>query len=480
METFFWHDYETFGRDPRRDRPAQFAGVRTDAELRELEAPLVLFCQPSPDALPDPWSCVLTGITPQQCLREGVPERVFAERIHAELARPGTIGAGYNSMRFDDEFTRHLFWRSLLDPYGREWRDGCGRWDLLDVMRAAWALRPEGIEWPQRDDGQVSLRLEHLSAANGLAHEHAHDALSDVRATIALARLLRARQPRLYAFALGLRQREQVLAQMGLLQGAPRPFVHVSGRLGAQRGFLAVMWPLAVHPRHRHEIIAWDLSYDPLELADLRPQQVRDRLFRSNEALAEEGLSRLPLKTVHVNRAPIVIGNLAVARRGPAERFGLDWAAIERHQQHAARLPDLSALWQTVFAPAERSEPLDVDAALYDGFVSDEDRRRLQRLRQLDPAEPAWRQMGFDDARLPELVFRFRARNHPETLTEEERSRWRAHCRARWLHGLGGARTLAEVLRELQQLDVQVGGDARQQALAQDVRAYVEAMAAAL
>ena len=133
--TFFWHDYETFGRVPRRDRPAQFAGVRTDAELNEIEAPLSIFCQPAPDMLPDPESVLLTGITPQQALREGVPEHEFAARVESELAREGTVGVGYNSIRFDDEVTRHLFWRNLIDPYGREWQNSCGRWDLLDVVQ---------------------------------------------------------------------------------------------------------------------------------------------------------------------------------------------------------------------------------------------------------------------------------------------------------------------------------------------------------
>jgi len=205
--SFLWHDYETFGTDPRRDRPAQFAALRTDAELNEIGAPLMWYCQPTNDYLPDPQACLITSITPQQCLQRGLREYQFAARIEGELAQPGTIGVGYNSIRFDDEVTRFLFWRNLIDPYAREWQNQCGRWDLLDVVRMAYALRPEGIEWPRNGDGQPSFRLEHLTQANGLAHEAAHDALSDVRATIALARLVRARQPRLFDFCLGLHKK---------------------------------------------------------------------------------------------------------------------------------------------------------------------------------------------------------------------------------------------------------------------------------
>ena len=86
--TFFWHDYETFGRVPRRDRPSQFGGVRTDADLNEIGAPLMQYCRPAPDFLPDPEACLLTGITPQQCLEHGVAEHAFAAAIEHELAQP--------------------------------------------------------------------------------------------------------------------------------------------------------------------------------------------------------------------------------------------------------------------------------------------------------------------------------------------------------------------------------------------------------
>ena len=174
--TFFWHDYETFGAVPRRDRPSQFAGIRTDMDLNEVGEPVMLFCQPAPDYLPSPQACLITGITPQQCLEQGVPEHEFAAVVEAELGRPGTIGVGYNTIRFDDEVTRYMLWRNLRDPYAREWQNGCGRWDLLDVVRMVYALRPEGITWPTKEDGTVSFKLEDLARANGILHESAHDA----------------------------------------------------------------------------------------------------------------------------------------------------------------------------------------------------------------------------------------------------------------------------------------------------------------
>jgi exodeoxyribonuclease-1 len=436
--SFYWHDYETFGRSPRRDRPSQFAGIRTDAELNPIGAPLMLHCRPSPDFLPEPEACLLTGITPQQCLAHGVPEHAFADAIERELARPGTVGVGYNSIRFDDEVTRHLFWRSLLDPYAREWRDGCGRWDLLDVVRCARALRPDGIEWPQHEDGKPSLKLEHLTAANGLVHDAAHDALSDVRATIALARLVRTRQPRLWDFCLRLRRKEAVLDEIG----ANRPFLHVSGMFAPERGCLAMVWPLAPHPVNRNELIVWDLASDPAVLLDLDAAQIRERLFTRADELPE-GTDRLPIKTIHINKAPIVVGNLKTLAPPLAERWGIDLVRSAAHAEiAAARTGALQGLWAEVFARPPLAARPDVDEDLYGGFVGDTDRQRLQRLRALPPEQMATRRTGFDDARLEELFFRYRARNFPATLDEPERERWTQHCAARLHEGEGGALTV--------------------------------------
>ena len=213
--TFLWHDYETFGTDARKDRPAQFAAIRTDADLNPIGEPINILCQPAPDYLPDPASCLITGITPQMAWQRGVTEREFAQRIEQEMALPDTISVGYNSIRFDDEVTRFMFWRNLMDPYAREWQNQCGRWDLLDVVRMTYALRPDGITWRQRDDGKgTSFKLEHLAEDNGLREGMAHEALSDVRALIGLARKLKTAQPKLWEYALDLRDKKRALRML--------------------------------------------------------------------------------------------------------------------------------------------------------------------------------------------------------------------------------------------------------------------------
>jgi exodeoxyribonuclease-1 len=479
--TFYWHDYETFGRVPRRDRPSQFAGVRTDADLNEVGEPLMQFCQPAPDYLPDPESCLLTGILPQQCLEQGVPEHVFADAIERELAQPGTVGVGYNTIRFDDEVTRHLFWRNLIDPYAREWQNGCGRWDLLDVVRCCWALRPEGIQWPVHTSGEMagrpSFKLEHLTAANGLVHEAAHDALSDVRATIAMARLIKTQQPRLWDFCLKLRKKDAVAAEIG----AGRPFVHLSGMYPVERGCLALVWPLAPHPTNKNELIVWDLSQDPRELASLDAEAVRRRMFTRQSELdaAGQGELRLPIKTIHINKSPIVIGNLKTLG-GAAERWGLDVARAMQHAEHAAALgAQLQPLWAPVFQRETPAEAPDVDEDLYGGFVGNDDRRTLQRLRELSPAQLAGKRVAFSDGRLEELLFRYRARNFPETLSDDERQRWEAHRAERLHEGRGGALTLTAYFERIDALAeaADTSGDERAQALLAALYDYAEGIA---
>ncbi|AVR95796.1 exodeoxyribonuclease I [Pseudoduganella armeniaca] len=450
--TFLWHDYETFGAVPRRDRPAQFAAIRTDAELNEIGEPIMLFCQPANDYLPDPQSCLITGITPQQCLQEGVPEHQFAKVIEAAFAEPGTIGVGYNTIRFDDEVTRFLFWRNLIDPYAREWQNGCGRWDLLDVVRMCYALRPDGINWPVGENGKPSFKLELLTAANGLQHEAAHDALSDVRATIGLARLIRTRQPRLFDFCLALHKKDRVAEEIGLhlARELRQPFLHVSGMFPAERGCMALVWPLAPHPTNKNELIVWDCQHDPRELFELDVETIRLRMF-SRAADLPEGMTRLPIKTIHLNKSPMLVSNLKTLTAQMAERWGLDLERAHAHARYAKAGPDLSSTWAQVFhRPA--SEPGDVDEDLYGGFVGSADRRLLDSLRRESPQRLATAAPHFEDERLGELLFRYRARNFPETLTEHEFEHWEQHRAARLLEGADGARSIDQLFGEIDHL----------------------------
>ncbi len=433
MTSIFWYDYETTGINPRCDRAVQVAGIRTDADLNEIDQPLNLYCQPADDILPHPMACLITGISSSRLEDRGLGEAEFMTRTHAQLAQPGTCGAGYNSLRFDDEVTRYSLYRNFFDPYAREWQGGNTRWDLIDVVRAAYALRPEGIVWPE-EEGRVTLKLERLTAANGIDHGQAHDALSDVRATIALARLIRDKQPKLYEWLFNQRTKQRVLDQVRLLQ----PMVHISGRFSAARHYVGVVLPLAWHPKNRNALIVCDLHYDPQPLLDMDAGALRQLLYTRREDLPA-GQLPIGLKLIHVNRCPVV-APMKVLRAQDQARLQLD---MSEYQARAARLIEAAQVWQDKLAIIYASEDFtpseDPEQQLYDGFLGERDRQLCERVRLSDPEQLGKDAWPFDDARLPELLFRYRARNFPHTLSEQEQQRWQVFCQQRLTDPVKGA-----------------------------------------
>ncbi|MGX5220513.1 exodeoxyribonuclease I [Pseudomonas sp. S9] len=468
--SIFWYDYETTGIDPRRDRPLQVAGIRTDEQLNEIGEPLNIYCKPSDDILPHPAACMITGITPQVLAERGLDEAQFMAQVHAQLSQPGTCGAGYNSIRFDDEVTRYSLYRNFFDPYAREWQGGNSRWDLIDLVRTAYALRPEGIVWPELE-GRVSLKLELLTAANGIEHGQAHDALSDVRATIALARLLRDKQPKLYSYLYELRSKSRVLDQVKLLQ----PMVHVSGRFAGDNHYLSVVLPLAWHPRNRNALIVCDLQRDPSVLLDETADSLRERLYTRHDALGE-GQLPVPLKLLHINRCPVV-APLSVLRDADIQRLQLD---LSKLQGRADQLIAAQSQWQAKMPEIYRDEAFagsdDPEQQLYDGFIGNRDRNLCERVRSCEPEQLATESWPFDDGRLPELLFRYRARNLPSSLSAEEQVRWQVFCQHRLtLPEYGAPNTISQFAEAMNQ--ALLTATASQQLILREWQAYVEQLA---
>lgn len=418
--TLYWHDYETFGADPKRDRPAQFAGLRTDEALNEIGEPLVIYCKPARDVLPHPEACLLTGITPQIAEAEGLIEPEFIARIHAKLAQPSTCGVGYNTLRFDDEVTRYALYRNFYDPYAREWQNNNSRWDLIDLVRMTYALRPDGIAWPMHEEGHPSFRLEDLTKANGIGHEAAHDALSDVRATISLARLLRDRQPRLYQWLFQLRNKHKATALLDL--NSHTPVLHTTRMYPAETGCTSLVMPLMTEPRNNNSILVYDLRHDPAPFMAMNVNELNVCLFTRSEDLPE-GKTRLPVKSVKTNKCPALAPRNTLDEAA-AERIAIDLDACHQHWQQLLANKDFFQRIMQAYTTNEFAPSGDVDSALYEGFISEADRPLLTSIHHLSPQDLAKADFDFHDKRLPELFFRYRARNWPETLSEQETQRW--------------------------------------------------------
>ena len=425
-QSFYWYDYETFGNRPDRDWPAQFAGIRTDADFNEIEPPLEIFCRLPLDSLPQPKAVLITGLTPQYVNEKGVCEAEFIQQINQKFSYPGTCVTGYNNLKFDDEITRYSLYRNFLDPYAREYKNGNSRWDLIDMVRLCAALRPEGINWPLKDDGAISFRLEDLTKANAIEHGQAHNAVSDVRATIELAKLIKTKQPKLFNYVIGNKDKKSAAALLDLTQ--KKAVIHISSRYPARQRCMAIVMPLAMHPVNQNEVIVYDLKADPLQWMHLSEEEIAANIFSSRQMLDELGRERIPLKTVRLNRCP-VLAPLSALRPEDAERLQVDQSLLKKHYQMLADEKGLSQKLQNVFGMKTYEAIEDPDRMLYSGgFFSNKDRQLMQKIHNT-PAEALHAlKLPFEDNRLDKMLFRYRARNWPDTLSENDNKRWKSFC----------------------------------------------------
>ena len=463
--TFLFHDYETFGTSPALDRPAQFAALRTDADFTTIGEPEVFYCKPADDYLPQPEAVLITGITPQVARAKGENEAAFAKRIHDLFTVPNTCVVGYNNVRFDDEVTRNIFYRNFYDPYAWSWQNHNSRWDLLDVMRACYALRPEGINWPENEEGLPSFRLEHLTKANGIEHSNAHDAMADVYATIAMAQLVKAKQPKLFAYLYSHRSKQKLATLIDVPQ--MKPLVHVSGMFGAARGNTSWVAPLAWHPENRNAVIMVDLAGDMSPLLELDADALRERLYTPKSDLGDD--AAVPVKLVHLNKCP-VLAQANTLRPEDAERLGIDRQRCLDNLQILRDHPQVREKVLAIFAEAEPFVPSEnVDAQIYNGFFSDADRAAMKILLETEPRNLPALDITFADGRIEKLLFNYRARNFPGTLDEEEQQRWLAHRRE-----IFTPEFLQRYAEELQALFQQYDGDSEKQALLKALWQYAE------
>ncbi len=469
---FYWYDLETSGTHPPSDRVMQFAAVATDPALRPVGEPRCDFVALAPDVLPSPQACLVTGITPTVAAAGEDEWRIFNE-VEREILQPGTCVVGYNNLRFDDEFLRHGFYRNLIDPYAWSWRDGNSRWDLIDLARAACALRPDGVRWPAAD-GVPSFRLEDLCAANGIDHEP-HNALGDVQATIALARLFRAKQPRLWDYALGHRSRDA--ARRLLTPFCRKVCVHVSPSYANERRCAAPVVAVARHPDIDTRLIVADLSRDVSPLVEEDADALRARLFATGNG--DSPAERPPIKAVVLNRCPFLAPFTAV-RVQDAERLGWDAAIIARRQQTLATTPGLAEKIADIYRVDEH-EPLgaiDAELALYDGFPEDADRRAADRVREALGSGAPWPPFAPRDKRLRELGARLKARLRDAEADDDERERWRRHVCQCLLEGFGHRPSLTAFRGEVAALAGEA--DANRQAQLRELAAYADALEAAV
>lgn len=454
IATLLWYDYETWGTSPAHDGIAQFAAQRTDMALNPIADPINLYCQPTCDRIIDPQAVLVTGLSPTLVRDAGLPEFAFAKKIQEEMSVPGTCTVGYNSIRFDDECTRFLFYRNLLDPYAREWQNGNSRWDLIDLVRMTHALRPQGMTWPVDEDGIPTFKLERLSQANALTHQQAHDASSDVVATIALAKKIKDCHPDLFNFAFNNRSKQAVRQQLDLADGTPH--LHFTGKVAAAEYCMGIEVPLIPHPHNANEIVVLDIREDPSWLMQLDADTVRERLYKKSSELAPSE-RRPPLKTIRLNRCP-AIAPIHELPEATARALGIDRKRLQDHQQWVRSEPRVRELARAVFGKPARppgSTAKKAEQALYERFIGPEERRLLERMVNGEIAKSDWLRTveNCADKRLPVLIETWLARHCPEALDASQYLQWRQR-RTEELHSKTGdsSLTLPEALKLTEQL----------------------------
>ena len=420
-QTFFFYDLETSGLSARQDRIMQFAGQRADMSLQPIGEPYNVLIRLNDDTLPNPEALMVTGITPQKTVEEGYSEVEFARLLMDQVFTPGTIAVGFNNVRFDDEFIRHLLWRNFYDPYEWAWKDGRSRWDLLDVVRMTRALRPEGIKWPVDDVGEPTNRLELITKVNNISHDQAHDALSDVTALIAVAKLIKDVQPQLFAYLLKMRGKSAVQRLVNLEERIP--FVYTSGRYDKEWNKTSVVLPIASVTGGA--VLVYDLRYSPIEFVDLSEDALIDRLFATWEQRQANDFVKLPVKTLQYNRCPAVAPLGVLEQADGWEKIGLTSQIIEENRKALYRHPEFITRLRDVFNK-KRDFPsaTDPESRLYDGFLNDQDRRYVEAVRNATERELAGFQPEFKDERLSELLLHYKARNYPKTLSVSEQAAW--------------------------------------------------------
>lgn len=453
--SFFFYDLETSGFSPSAARVMQFAGQRTDENLNPIGDPVNVLIKLAADVLPDPDAVMLTGITPQATISEGLTEAEFLDYFYKEVVKPDTTFLGFNTVRFDDEFMRFLHYRNFYDPYEWHWANGCSRWDILDLVRMTRALRSDGIEWPVDDTGKPTNRLELLTKTNNLNHDHAHDALSDVHATIAVAKLIRSKQPELFKYLFEGRGKKQASA----LVAKKEAFVYTSGRYPSDHLHTTVAIMLAPHPQQDCALV-YDLRYDPTPFLAMSPEQIVEAWTYKKERADDD--PRLPIKTLKYNRCPAIAPLGVIKNATTQQRLGLTLKTAthnleilkSNHQAFAQAVLRALALMdakrertQTSVAPSDAT----VDGLLYDGFFGPNDKQTMSAVRAAEPDAINLLADRFTDARLKHLAPLYKARNYPGSLSAEERQAWEKHISSQLFDGGQNSR-LSQYFGRLQEL----------------------------
>ena len=453
--SFVFYDTETTGTDTAFDQILQFAAIRTDYELRELER-FEIRCRLLPHVVPSPKGILVNGIDVQRLTDPALPshyEMVRAIKARLEAWSPAVF-VGHNSMRFDEELLRQAFYQTLHPPYLTNTR-GNGRMDSLKVLQATAFMEPDVLTVPTSEKGRPTFRLEQLAPANGFVHAAAHDAMGDTEATLYLCRLVRERAEGLWSNSVRFARKAAVLdyAQPGEV------FASIGFAYG--RGYVRIVTAIGPNPQRDSDLYVFDLSHDPNGLAALDGNDLRKVLMKSAK----------PVRRLRANAAPCIVPYDDV----PA---GVQLPGAEELESRATcirKRKDLrERLMAVVLEDREDREPSAyVEKQIYNGFTGYQDQALMRTFHEAGWSSRAALLSSLADTRLQVLGERLLYTEASEVMPAEGLTNYHANVSRRLLADEGTVPwlTLPKAIRETDELLADSeGGEAT---LMTDLRHYL-------
>lgn len=369
---FSWYDLETSGTSNSQDQIYQFAAIKTDRDLNIIPHTEVnIMCKPRPDVVPHPMAFLTHGIDINQLKMNGMTEFELAAFVHDYmLSSSGNIISGYNNMAFDDIFLRQLMYRNMQPPYEHEYKDGNSRFDAFKYIQMIYAFRPDILEWAKNEDGGVSMKLDAMAQANGIVHENAHDALSDVHATIGITKIVKERNPRSFDFFLNLMDKDLNRSIMSRKQ----PLLHVSGIFGRDVRNTSMILPVAIDKGNKNKFLCIDLRQDPTDMLAMSSAEIKKYLFTKRSELPE-GHPIVPAIGVQTNNLPVIMDAKSTLSSGLADRLSLDLDACYQNMEKIQGNREFMTTLQNAFLNS-KEPPKDAYEQLYsNGFINNNDAR---------------------------------------------------------------------------------------------------------
>ncbi|CAL4324385.1 exodeoxyribonuclease I [Buchnera aphidicola] len=413
--SFLFYDYETFGLHPALDKPAQFACIRTDSDFNVIQKPIVLYCYPPNDYLPNIQSVLTTHISPIHAYKIGMNEFFFSKKIFDIFNVCNTCIVGYNNIQFDDEVTRNIFYRNLLDSYSWCWKQNNSRWDVIKIILACYVLSPNNFEWPKNDFGNISFKLQDLTNVNNITHTNKHDALSDVYATVYLIKLIKKKKPELLNFLFKYRVKNNIKNLIDIQNRIP--IIYISNIFGRLRNYTSCIIPIFWNMQNSNMLVFFDLYYNIEDLIEYMKHI-------ANNNIDIYQLRKVGINFLYINRCPVLI---------PINFFSIKKLSCLGINSNIV-LKKICLLYKNILLIEKINifftnfkynyNNTNVDLGIYNNFFSQKDHYLMKVIHNTEINKLNKKKFFFYDNRLKELFFRLRARNFPEILNIFEKKKW--------------------------------------------------------